>query len=399
MVLKLEKKLLRNVFNLHGTGFDWVKVYLAYVLGLSTFTTVALPWEQHKLIRILSPMVGAGLVCYGLTKTTTMKEIERDYGARKRARERLIYRELSQNAIAYSEPMEPESIIKDFDPAAFLEEVTGIAILGNSGSAKTCLVQYFAGELSPNQFLIFDPHADPNHPEYPWSQFNKVVTDYDEILEWLDRLLNLLDNKDRQPLIVIADEYPAIRFYAKKNKSDVADQFILRYGSEARKFNKLPIFISQSGNVRALGLEGMGDFLENFGLIRLGKIAKKYLKNSSNVEVREACKTIAYPMLINEDELYLHPTHGHYKTVKKGQKPVNIKPVSCLDFDLQFDQQQNTYQQPPTETYIPYTVIDVGEYQQLNNCPHCESDNTIKWGNNRRKCKDCKKTFKHINEV
>ena len=315
-------------------------------------------------------------------------------------------------------------LIKSFNSQQFLEEVTGIAILGNSGSAKTCLVNYFAGELSPNQFLVLDPHADVENPEYPWHGYNKIISNYDEILDYLEKLLTLLDNKDRQNLVIIADEYPAIRMYAKKQKSTIADEFILRYGSEARKFNKLPIFISQSGNTKALGLEGMGDFLENFALIRLGKIANKYLKYSPNAEIREACKKIAYPMLINEDDLYLHPTHGHYQKVAKHQPPINIKPVICEPFNVNLN--GNLATKAPTTPTIPTSTknrqkldIDsnVGEsqhqdhlsqyldncfdldYVATNNnkniCPYCQGINIINWSKKtgRKKCKDCNKTF------
>ena len=50
-------------------------------------------------------------------------------------------------------------------------------------------------------------------------------------------------------------------------------------GCEARKLNIITLLCSQGSNVKAMGLEGQGDFLENWVLVRLGKIAKKYCKN------------------------------------------------------------------------------------------------------------------------
>jgi len=352
MVTLKQKELFKDIFKPSNLSFQWLKIYSSYLIGLSTIAIILLPWQGYKVLRLLTPLTGLISISYGLIKTNEIKEYELDYQIRKDARLNCLKKELTIIKDENSLPVKDrEDLIKSFDCQSFLNEVTGIAILGNSGSAKTCLVNYLAGELSPASFLILDPHADPENDQYPWGGFNCVISDKAKILEILGYLLDLLDRKDKQRLIIICDEYPAIRAYAKSQKSAIADDFILRYGSEARKFNKLPIFISQSGNTKALGLEGMGDFLENFGLIRLGKIAKKYLKYSSNIAIREACNTLAYPMLINDDELFLHPTHGHYSNVRKNQKPINIKPVKCeplpFNFGGIFPTSHNFPQLPP----------------------------------------------------
>jgi len=396
----IKKKLLRDVFKSDKLYLVWIKIYLSYLLGLVTSLIILLPFKEYKLLRIITPILGSSLISYGLIKTNELKDFETDYQIRKDARLTNLKKQLTDQPDQVEiDQSDRTSLISDFDSQSFLDSVTGIAILGNSGSAKTCLVNFLAGEVGENQFLILDPHADPENPEYPWGKFDKVISDYDQILYYLENLLTLLDRKDKQRLIIIADEYPAIRMYAKKQKSSIADDFILRYGSEARKFNKLPIFISQSGNTKALGLEGMGDFLENFALIRLQKIATKYLKTSSNIEIREAIKNIAYPMLINDDQLYLHPTHGHYSTIQKNQKPINIKSPKIIPFNIDFNFVGVATPTPPPTSQKAYTVNNVGNYQQDFNCPNCGSDNLIKWGVGRHKCKDCNKTFKSISEV
>lgn len=400
MVTLKQKELFKDIFKPSNLAFQWLKIYSSYLIGLSTIAIILLPWHNYKVVRLLTPLTGLISISYGLIKTNEIKEYELDYQIRKDARLNYLKKELTIIKDDNSLPVNnTEDLIKPFDCQSFLSEVTGIAILGNSGSAKTCLVNFLAGEVGENQFLILDPHADPENPEYPWGKFDKVISDYAQILYYLENLLTLLDRKDKQRLIIIADEYPAIRMYAKKQKSSIADDFILRYGSEARKFNKLPIFISQSGNTKALGLEGMGDFLENFALIRLQKIATKYLKTSSNIEIREAIKNIAYPMLINDDELYLHPTHGHYSTIQKNQKPINIKSPQIIPFNIDFNFVGVATPTPPPTSQKAYTINNVGNYQQAFNCPNCGSDNLIKWGVGRHKCKDCNKTFKSISEV
>lgn len=228
--------------------------------------------------------------------------------------------EFSQDEYPQDLQSELPSIAKEFDAKQVIEESTGIGLLGNSGSAKTCIAKLLAGTMG-GQILVLDPHDDPDNSV--WDGLH-VIRDYDQILEQLEYLLILLDDRDRTQLTIICDEWPAVRMYCKKKKSDIADNFLLRYGSEARKFKKLPIFCSQSGNTKALGMEGMGDFLENFSLIRLHRVARKYARNLSDREVHQWCKNTAFPCLIG-DEPYIHPTHGHHDHFYKGAPPRGLK--------------------------------------------------------------------------
>lgn len=205
---------------------------------------------------------------------------------------------------------------------------TGIALLGNSGSGKSSIVQWLIGEAQPESLVILDPHNDGK----TWGDL-PVIDDYDAIL---DKLADLLDQlklrRDRRkkglpnpPLMIVADEWASLRAYAAKRKNDVCDEFVLLMGCEARKLNMVTLLCSQSGNVKAMGLEGQGDFLENWCLVRLGKIAKKYCKNLPDRLVADAVAKSAYPCLIN-DELSYHPTHGSYAVFEEGNTPQNIKP-------------------------------------------------------------------------
>ncbi|MCL1468895.1 ATP-binding protein [Argonema galeatum] len=221
----------------------------------------------------------------------------------------------------FSEPS-PSATVKNFDTSEVIEESTGIGLLGNSGSGKTCLAKLLASEMG-GQILVLDPHDDPENTN--WSGLH-VIRDYPVIAEQLELLLGLLDNRDKTALCIIADEWPGVRAWCKQQGTDVADRFLLRYGSEARKFNKLPIFCSQSGNVKALGLEGMGDFLENFSLIRLHRVAEKHARNLSDRSVFAWCNQVAYPCLVG-DEPHVHPTHGHHERFYKGAPPRGLKPL------------------------------------------------------------------------
>ena len=245
-----------------------------------------------------------------------------------------LVREYNQerNAIALP-PSQSSPQSQSFDVRGFLESVTSVAILGNSGSGKTTLAKYIAAHLPQNQILVLDPHADPNHPEYPWEGLT-VVSKYGQILEVLEKVLALLDQKDRTPLTIICDEWPATRLYAKEQGSDIADKFLLRIGSEGRKFLKFGIFGSQSGNVKALGLEGLGDFLENFALVRLQKVALKHARTLRDQSIYQAIQTMPYPMLIGDSDLFCHPNFEGYKEIKKGNVPRNLHPLSSHPITL-----------------------------------------------------------------
>ncbi|MEP0868888.1 hypothetical protein NDA01_03630 [Trichocoleus desertorum AS-A10] len=220
--------------------------------------------------------------------------------------------------------------IYNFD--SILDEAVGIALLGNSGSGKSSVAKYIINLMGETQILVLDPHDDGD----TWGGL-PVVSSYEGIAEQLELLLTELDNrgpkrrrKERlDPVVVVCDEWPAVRSYCQQNSLDVADRFLLRFGSESRKFNMLCMFCSQSGNTKALGLEGKGDFLENYLLIRLHKVALKYAKNLSDRTVLQRLKQQGFPCLVGDD-VSIHPTHGHYAQFKKQLPPANLKEIRSL---------------------------------------------------------------------
>jgi hypothetical protein len=123
----------------------------------------------------------------------------------------------------------------------------------------------------------------------------------------------------------------------------------------------LSIFCSQSGNTKAMGLEGMGDFLQNFSLIRLGKISIKHAKNLPDQRVLSCLQNTGYPCLV-DDDLSVHPTHGNYQQFRNGQPPLNLLPVrtvpitldEILGDEIYVEREQETPKQPPqTATTSP----------------------------------------------
>lgn len=408
---------------------EWLKVLGLLSGSLLTVGAFVIPFESPwRPVRMGLRVVGMGLAATAMVKIRNIQDTEPYWRYRAVMREDLFLEtqarqlqptEPEPTPISLDNPESYPDYLRKFDVDQFLDEVTGVAVLGNSGSGKTAFAQYVASHAGASQILVLDPHADITAEHYPWGDLH-VISDKDEILEQLQLLMEDLDRKDRTPLIVICDEYPSIRLHAKEQKSDIADRFIIRYGSEARKFKKLPIFMSHSGNTKALGLEGMGDFLENFGLVRLQKIATKHLKNHRNQDLYNLSLKIPYSILVNDEYIALHPTHGSYKQVKKYQPPQNLKPLVSLPLTINLagssqqhhsntatsQQHSNTGNNYLERCYsmefdldtIPQQHSNTGTDQQQNNpdiCPYCDSNNT-KWHNQkslRRYCNDCKKTY------
>ena len=113
-----------------------------------------------------------------------------------------------------------------------------------------------------------------------------------------------------------------------------------------------------------MGLEGVGDFLENFSLIRLNKIAIKYAQYLPDREVIKRLKQTAYCCLVGESP-YIHPTHGHHERVFKGATPKNLIPLRSKRLTIPLVSGARVLvstkepQSQPTEEPDQATVIDV----------------------------------------
>ncbi len=210
----------------------------------------------------------------------------------------------------------------------------GIFLMASTGYGKSSLVKFFCGELGTIESLtICDPHWDGEQDYGVKPHF-----EYDDILDQLQSAIDELDSrkelkrlgKDFDYKVYVFDEWPSILDYAGlegKAKANLCKRALIRLGSECRKYKMLTIFCSQSGNVAAAGLEGKGDFLNNFSCIRIGGNAIKYAKRNSLKEELEILKTQAYPCLV-DDEVFYHATHGHYPEFKDKQPPLNIQPFT-----------------------------------------------------------------------
>ena len=242
--------------------------------------------------------------------------------------------------------MFPEQETEDRPPIipfdSILDRGVGICLFGDSGSGKSSAAKYLIGLASQGteiKLIVADPHYDGSGD---WGNDTLIIDDYDLILKTLRAALDELDNRKKlrkqgvkqfPKLVFIWDEWPSVRVAAKRAKLDICEEAVIRLGSECRKYDMLSIFCSQSGNTKAMGLEGMGDFLQNFSLIRLGKISIKHAKNLPDQRVLSCLQTAGYPCLV-DDDLSIHPTHGNYTQFRNGQPPQNLLPVRTIPITL-----------------------------------------------------------------
>jgi hypothetical protein len=140
-------------------------------------------------------------------------------------------------------------------------------------------------------------------------------------------LLDLLENGDETPLLVICDEWLEIRGDRRNKKGSasagLADDFIRLFSTKPRKFNKLAAFVLHSPNVEAAGVDSF--LRENYLKVYLGRLAKKEFPQA------QEC---AYPCVV-EDEQQEHPTHGHHTEFKpKGKAPRNLQSLSSTPINI-----------------------------------------------------------------
>lgn len=208
-----------------------------------------------------------------------------------------------------------------FDRARIINESKGLMIIGDMGAAKTCVAQHIANGFDGYGIIVFDPHGKTN-----WGNAY-VITKMGAIYEQMRILLDLLENGDESPLLIICDEWLEIRGDRRNKKGSnyagLADDFIRLFSTKPRKFNKLAAFVLHSPNVEAAGVDSF--LRENYLKVYLGRLAKKEFPN-----IRDC----AYPCVL-EDDQQEHPTHGHHSEFKpKGKAPRNLQPLNSAPIDI-----------------------------------------------------------------
>lgn len=213
------------------------------------------------------------------------------------------------------------------------QEASGIIVAGNTGAAKSSMAIHCAGLLTrnqPMQAVALDPHATKNH----WHEFGfPVVNDPDEILKAIRAILERLNHRrktgeDSPELLIIFDEIGALKADFRDDKEAIKDieSFLLKVGSEGRKFGITLIAINQSKNVEALGIDGQ--YRNNYLLLLLNAAIEVEAKNAGwgYDDLRWIYyQSHPYTAMVSgcvSPRLTNHATHEHHKQFqKKGAKP------------------------------------------------------------------------------
>ncbi|NEO86451.1 MAG: hypothetical protein F6J87_19655 [Spirulina sp. SIO3F2] len=345
---------------------------------LTTTCNLTLSWDSipQRLLRVIGTASACGLAALTLRENRDLVRMANITATRQTARTQaakaLANQDIEQLLTGLQQLTQP-STTPTFTPAPFpigefLDASTGICIMGNSGSAKTCVTKYLLDHIN-SPALVLDPHADQSHPEYPWGNL-PVIGSKPAIFEQMERLMQLIEAKDRTPLTVVCEEWTSIYAYAKRQSRTMkrlAEDFIIAMATEGRKFNKRLILIGHADNVALYGLDGLSGLLHNFSLLRLGDIATRYCKTLENREIAQSVNATAYPLMWG-DQQFLHPTHGAYTQRRKGQAPIGLattKPLSTHTKTNPNNQPQPQFSVEPSNRSDQNLNLDVERLNRL----------------------------------
>ncbi|RMH41276.1 MAG: hypothetical protein D6694_09175 [Gammaproteobacteria bacterium] len=246
-----------------------------------------------------------------------------------------------------------------------IAQATGFYFMGEPGSGKTsamlsllsAMPRMMRSEEMP-YITIVDWHNEPGK----W-QGLPVIEDYHETVRWmkwmrdveLERRKRDLRKGIKHPwLFWVVDEIGALkRTFTRqsarlKQEAQIAgasrDQaqkaellreafdlenllgdFLETLGSEGRKYNIIGIAANQVASTKGNGVEGMGDVLESYVKVYLGRLALKWADiEGASQEQRRWLAATAYPCYISKFGPALHRSHWPYEKRERGQPPVNV---------------------------------------------------------------------------
>lgn len=197
--------------------------------------------------------------------------------------------------------IEPPAPVKFADVRQALSK-PHVMLLGSTGDGKSTLAKHLAANCTAYTIVI-DPHAAPddwgNLPVYGAGR------NYKEIAEIMKVILDLMQarydarnqgQKQFEPLVVICDEYPAIVASAEAGK--VSSSWMKLVSREARKVAIRLVVLTQSPEVKAIGLEGEGSVRDNFCFIKLGEFALDQAKGLKDEAIKLAVESCDRPAML-----------------------------------------------------------------------------------------------------
>lgn len=224
------------------------------------------------------------------------------------------------NGLIISEKQEKTiTIDNDDSPALISQEIISkdiltlfkdkhCLIIGDTGSGKSTITQYLASYC--NRVKIYDPDATIKD----WQglqvygrggDFKSIQLEMDnDLLELKSRIKTRSMEGDAifegRELCLIAEEFPAL-----KDEIEVAPTWLGKIARRGRKPKIFLIILSQSENVRPMGIDGDGAVKMNFRIIRLGKFAVSHAKKLKNPSLVQWLKDGKYRCLCEDDPVQL----------------------------------------------------------------------------------------------
>jgi energy-coupling factor transporter ATP-binding protein EcfA2 len=175
-------------------------------------------------------------------------------------------------------------------------------LLGSTGDGKSTLAKHLAANCTAYTIVI-DPHAAPedwgNLPVFgAGRKYEQIAQIMQVTLELLQVRFDARDQgvKQFEPIVIICDEYPAIIASAIAGK--IASSWMKLISREARKVSIRLVVLTQSPEVKAIGLEGEGSVRDNFCFIRLGEFALDHAKSLKDESIKSAIENADRPAML-----------------------------------------------------------------------------------------------------
>ena len=273
-----------------------------FALGISTCVICILPSHWSMELSNLAIASGLFITSYKLEKLQKWGE---DYTHSTNHESIKGYGLHLNNSFA---PPRKEVAIADVaQPVKFADIKSALSkphcmLLGSTGDGKSTLAKHLAANCTAYTIVI-DPHAAPddwgNLPVFgAGRKYGEIAKIMAVTLELLQVRFDARDQgvKQFEPIIIICDEYPAIVASAEAGK--VASSWMKLISREARKVSIRLVVLTQSPEVKAIGLEGEGSVRDNFCFIRLGEFAVDHAKSLKDEAIKSAIESANRPAML-----------------------------------------------------------------------------------------------------
>jgi hypothetical protein len=273
----------------------------AIVLSLSTFI------PSHISTKIINVAIAPVLFAVS-NRLDRLALYATGYGSISEAQSHIQYRNWldaslapPRREVAIAPPVELATPVKFADIKSALSK-PHCMLLGSTGDGKSTLAKHLAANCTAYTIVI-DPHAAPddwgNLPVFgAGRKYSEIAKIMGVTLELLQVRFDARDQgvKQFEPIIIICDEYPAI--IASSEAGKVASSWMKLISREARKVSIRLVVLTQSPEVKAIGLEGEGSVRDNFCFIRLGEFALDHAKSLKDEQIKSAIENADRPAML-----------------------------------------------------------------------------------------------------